>query len=85
MYVNVNQHTMRYYPDIHIPKENKIIEVKGRWWWDGNGIEKYRSRLSNNLKKRKAVLNAGYQYEVWLFEDRKNYRILTDESDFTIE
>ena len=81
-YVNVNQHSMKYYPDIYIPKENKIIEVKGMWWWNGNGIAKYESRLKNNLKKRDAVLEAGYQYEVWLFEDKNNYRILKDETDF---
>lgn len=84
-YVNLNLHTMRYYPDIYIPKENKIIEVKGRWWWDGNGLGKHASRLLNNLKKRQAVLDAGFQYEVWLFEDRKNYRILKDDRDFNIK
>lgn len=81
-YVNLNQHTARYYPDIYIPKENKIIEAKGRWWWDGNGAEKHKSRLLNNLKKRQVVLDTGYQYEVWLFEDRKKYRILKDDRDF---
>lgn len=84
-YIDNRRHILKYYPDIFIPKENKIIEIKGRWWWDGNGIHKHKSRLFNNLKKRKAVLNAGYQYEVWLFEDRKNYRVLKDESDFIIE
>lgn len=81
-YVNVNLHTMKYYPDVYIPKENKIIEVKGRWWWDGNGLEKYTSRLINNLKKRQAVLVAGYNYEVWLFENKNNYRILKNDADF---
>lgn len=84
-YTDSGRHVLRYYPDIYIPKENKIIEVKGRWWWDGNGIEKYRNRLTKNLKKRKAVIDAGYQYEVWLFEDRSNYRILKDDSDFNTE
>jgi len=85
IYTDSRRHILKYYPDIYIPKENKIIEVKGRWWWDGNGIIKYRSRLLNNLKKRQSVLDAGYQYEVWLFEDRKNYRILKDDTDFVIE
>ena len=84
-YVNVNIHTSVYHPDIFIPDENKIIEIKGRWWWDGNGLIKHSSRLLNNLKKREAVLAAGYQYEVWLFEDRKHYRILTDGADFITE
>lgn len=81
-YSDNKKHLLKYYPDIYVPKENKIIEVKGTWWWDGNGQEKYKSRLEKNLKKRKAVLDAGYKYEVWLFEDRKNYRILKNESDF---
>lgn len=85
IYSDNRKHKLKYYPDIYIPKENKIIEVKARWWWDGNGIEKYKNRLHKNLKKRKAVVDAGYQYEVWLFEDRKNYRVLKDESDFTFE
>jgi len=72
----------KYYPDIYIPHENKIIEVKGRWWWDGNGIEKYKNRLDKNLKKRQSVLTSGYNYEVWLFEDNKTYRILKDDTDF---
>jgi len=84
-YKDSRRHTLKYYPDIYIPKENKIIEVKGRWWWDGNGIDKYKNRLNKNLKKRQAVLKAGFQYEVWLFEDRKNYRILKDDRDFNIK
>jgi hypothetical protein len=81
-YVNLNEHTALYYPDIYIPKENKIVEVKSRWWWDGNGDEKHKSRLINNLKKRQSVLAKGFMYELWLFEDSKNYRILINDSDF---
>lgn len=77
-YVNVNQHTAHYYPDIYIPSENKIIEVKSRWWWDGNGNPKHSSRLENNLRKRKAVIAKGYNYELWLYQDKKNYKILND-------
>lgn len=81
-YTDSRRHSLKYYPDIYIPKENKIIEVKGRWWWDGKGKEKYKNRLVKNLKKRTAVLEAGYQYEVWLFEDKNNFRILKDDTDF---
>lgn len=80
-YIDTRRHHMKYYPDIFIPKENKIIEVKSRWWWDGNGDEKYKSRLENNLRKRRAVLDRGFTHEVWLFEDKKTYKILND-SDF---
>lgn len=84
-YTAVSRHLCKYYPDIYIPAEDKIIEVKGRWWWDGNGIEKYKNRLINNLRKRNAVLVTGYTYEVWLFENRTSYRILKDDTDFITE
>jgi hypothetical protein len=81
-YNDKSKHNLRYYPDIYIAHENKIIEVKSRWWWDGNGINKYKNRLAKNLNKRKAVLNAGYNYEVWLFEDKNNYKVLKYDSNF---
>lgn len=81
-YTNNNNHISKYYPDIFIPAENKIIEVKSQWWWDGNGDEKYASRLSNNLKKRQAVLAKGYVYELWLFENNYTYKVLTHDTDF---
>ena len=80
-YVAVNRHHKKYYPDIYLPKENKIIEVKSRWWWDGNGAEKYKSRLENNIRKRAAVVAKGYIYEVWLF-DGSDYKVLTNDTDF---
>lgn len=77
-YVNVHQHRTKYYPDIFIPSENKIIECKSQWWWNGNGSTetKYQSRLTNNLRKKDAVLKAGYTYEVWLFSSKNKYEIL---------
>ena len=75
-YVDHRRHRLKYYPDIYIFKENKIVEIKGRWWWDGNGAEKYKSRLYNNLRKKDAVLSAGYNYEVWLFETKTKYEVL---------
>jgi len=80
-YIAENRHHLKYYPDIYIPKENKIIEVKSQWWWDGHGKEKYKNRLVNNLKKRQAVIDKGYNYEVWIFENKYSYRIL-NEQDF---
>lgn len=65
-YVNVNQHSSRYYPDIYIPAENRIIEVKSQWWFDGNGADKYAGRLENNMRKRQAALDAGYEFEFWI-------------------
>jgi len=68
--------------DIYIPSENKIIEVKSRWWWDINKNERYCHRLSNNLLKRGAVINCGYKFQLWIFEDTKPYRILENDEDF---
>ena len=81
-YVDHRRHILKYYPDVYIPKENKIVEIKSRWWWDGNGDQKHKSRLTNNLKKRQSVLAKGFMYELWLFEDSKNYRILFNDPDF---
>ena len=75
-YIDHRRHRLNYYPDIFIKKENKIIEVKSQWWWDGNGAEKYTCRLINNLKKRDAVLAAGFIYEVWLFKTALEYEVL---------
>lgn len=81
-YEALNRHRLKYYPDIYIPKENRVIEVKSQWWWDGNGLEKYRSRLENNLRKRQAVLDKGYNYEVWIFENKYSFKVLKNDNDF---
>lgn len=75
-YISDQRQHLKYYPDIYIEKENKIIEVKSRWWWDGYGKEKYAGRLVNNQRKAESVINASYKYEVWLFENEKEYKII---------
>lgn len=75
-YISVARHKLHYFPDIYIPHENRIIEVKSQWWWDGNGKDKYQSRLKNNLRKRQAVIDAGHNYEVWIFSSNTQYEIL---------
>lgn len=77
VYVDNRRHTMKYYPDIFIPTENKIIEVKSKWWWDGNGDTRYESRLINNLRKKDSVLSQNFNYEVWLFDNKEKYEILS--------
>lgn len=81
-YIAVNRHHLNYYPDIYIKPTNTIIEVKSQWWWDGNGSPKYKSRLENNLRKRNATIALGYNYEVWVFKNRYEYRIIKSEQDF---
>lgn len=86
-YTSGSGRNAKYYPDIYIPSENRIIEIKSQWWWDGNGKtdEKYTTRLANNLRKRQAVIDAGYNYEVWLYNSKTNYRVLKDDADFQTE
>ena len=61
-YTNNNKNSV-YYPDIFIPIENKIIEVKSTWTYEKE-IEK------NNLK-REACINVGYNFEFWIFNLKK--------------
>jgi hypothetical protein len=49
-----------YHPDIIIPAENRIIEVKSGWTYDGNGTNL--KLLSQNLAKEKGAVIAGYSF-----------------------
>ena len=49
-----------YYPDIHIPKDNRIVEVKS--------IYTYEKELEKNLAKRQAVIDAGYTFDFYILE-----------------
>lgn len=76
-YLTEERQHRRYYPDFYIPHENKIIEVKSEWWWNGYNRPEYKGRIANNLKKMKAVKDKGYKYEVWLFKNQTEYEIIT--------
>lgn len=51
-----------YFPDIYIPSENKIIEVKSTWT--------YKCKLDNIPHKEKATKDAGYNYEIWVYNKK---------------
>lgn len=51
--------TKRYYPDFFIFSEKKYIEVKS--------LYTYNVALEQNLAKQKAVKNAGFKFEFWIF------------------
>jgi hypothetical protein len=57
-----------YHPDIYIPYENKIIEVKSVWT--------YEKELAKNLAKRQACLDQGYQFEFWICSDKELLEIM---------
>ncbi len=54
----------RYYCDIFIPSENRIIEVKSTWT--------YEKDKEDIPLKHKACEKAGYEFELWVFDDKQN-------------
>ncbi len=58
----------KHYPDIFIPKRNLIIEVKSLWTL---GITQDRAALfDKNKLKVKSALSSGYNYRMWVFNER---------------
>lgn len=53
-----------YYPDIYIPTENKIIEVKSTWT--------YKVQVNRNVIKANACKEQGFNYEFWIYDINKN-------------
>ena len=57
----------KYYPDIYVPTENRIIEVKSTWTMEQGKDTIY--------LKRQACIDAGYEFELWLFDPKGNLAI----------
>jgi hypothetical protein len=57
-----------YYPDIFIPKCNKIIEVKSNWTYEIN--------KEINTIKGKACLALGYDFEFWIYVGKNEKNII---------
>jgi hypothetical protein len=55
-----------YFPDIYITHENKIIEVKSTYTYNIGGYV---------LEKKEATKNKGYNYEIWVYDRKKNKEI----------
>jgi hypothetical protein len=64
----INGITHRYFPDIYIKSENKIIEVKSNYT--------YRLCLIKNILKALATRKNGYVYEIWIYDMSKNLIII---------
>jgi hypothetical protein len=64
---NYNQKNRYHYPDIWIPHENKLIEVKS--------TQTYQWHKDEVLRKKKACEEQGYIYEIWCF-NAKGERIM---------
>lgn len=67
----VFEHSKIYYPDIFIPKDNLIIEVKSTFTFD-------RDR-EKNLAKRAACIDIGYNFQFLVFD--KNGDLLVEYED----
>ena len=64
-----NEKSHRYFCDIYIPKINKMIEVKSSWTIQ---------LLTGNIdEKAIASKQAGYLYEIWVFDGKGNKEIRT--------
>lgn len=51
----------RYFPDIYIESENKIIEVKSIYTMESN--------IDTNNNKKYACIDNGYNFEFWIFDN----------------
>jgi len=55
-----------HFPDIFIPHENKIVEVKSTWT--------YKCKTDNIQLKKKSAEEQGFLYEIWCY-DRKGRKV----------
>jgi len=58
----------KYFPDIYIKSENKIIEVKSTWTME--------KEYDKNMAKWEACVEQGYEFEFWIYDNKKNKEIL---------
>ena len=61
-----NDKNYYHYPDIYIPNENRIIEVKSDWTF----------KKENNIQKKISSIEQGYLYEFWIFDSKGKLTIL---------
>jgi len=64
----INEKIRIYFPDIFIPSINKIIEVKSDWTYECN-------KEINDVKS-KTSKEKGYNFEFWIFDERRNLKII---------
>lgn len=68
IWYNKDGKSHRYYCDIFIPKENKIIEVKSSWT--------VTMETGNVDEKAQASKQEGFAYEIWVFDGKGNRKIV---------
>jgi hypothetical protein len=57
-----------YFPDIYLPKENKIIEVKSTWTFE--------KKKEITFKKATSTKDKGYNFEIWIYKNSKEKEII---------
>lgn len=61
-YLDSERKKRKYYPDIYLITENKIIEVKSEYT--------YKSAYSINIRKKQACINLGISFEFWVYDSK---------------
>lgn len=61
-YIDENNNKRNHFPDIFIPSQNKIIEVKSTWTF----------QKENVLIKQNYAKKLGYKYEIWVYDKEQN-------------
>lgn len=59
----------KHFPDLYIPKQNRLIEVKSIWTFGATDSANPEWLRRNQLKK-KAALKAGFRYTMLIFNDK---------------
>ena len=57
-----------YFPDIYIPHENKIIEVKSTWT--------FKKKNDITMAKAKSCKEKGYCFELWVYDGKGGKQII---------
>jgi hypothetical protein len=70
-YITPDSKRHRYFVDIYIPKENKMIEVKSDYT--------YNLHQDKIILKAEECVHQGYVYEIWVYDYKKNREILSFE------
>ena len=60
----------RYFCDILLHNEDKIVEVKSTWTYQ-------RHEETIIPLKAQACIDAGFEYEIWIFDEKKNLQVKT--------
>jgi hypothetical protein len=69
----LNDKSHRYYPDIYISSQNRIIEVKSPYTFN--------KCLEKNKCKMKQCIKDGIKFEFWICDTKQVIKIITHETD----